>query len=186
VFGQSDSPSGFGVVSAGNSFTTGTKSFRIDHPLDPENKYLQHYCVEGPAALNVYRGNVRLDERGEAWVELPAYYERINRDETYQLTAVGGPGPGLYVAERVKGNRFRIAGGSAGLEVSWSVVGVRNDLWVRSQGMRDEVDKPLEMRGKYVHPWLYGQGPERGEFFRRPRNTPEASAIRSGEEAGAR
>ena len=33
---------------------SGVKAFRIDHPLDPENKYLLHYCAEGPEPLNVY------------------------------------------------------------------------------------------------------------------------------------
>lgn len=46
-------------------------SFKIDHPLDPENKYLQHSFVESPDMMNVYNGNVFLDNEGEAWVELP-------------------------------------------------------------------------------------------------------------------
>jgi len=156
-------------VSAGNSLATGTKSFRIDHPLDPENKYLQHYCAEGPEPLNIYRGRVTLDAQGEAWVTLPDYFADVNRDETYQLTAMGGPAPMLHVAEGASGNRFRIAGGSAGLEVCWTVAGVRNDLWTRAQPARDVIDKPEEARGKYIHPLLYGQPAERGEFFRRTR-----------------
>jgi hypothetical protein len=169
VFGQSDSAQGYGVVSAGNSLATGTKSFRIDHPLDPENKYLQHYCAEGPEPVNIYRGRVTLDAQGEAWVNLPEYFAEVNRDETYELTAMGGPAPMLHIGDTVSDNRFRIAGGNPGQEVSWSVTGVRHDLWTRAQPPRDVIEKPQDVRGRYVHPLLYGQPPERGEFFRRRR-----------------
>ena len=66
-----------------------------------------------------------LDEAGEAEVQLPSYFEALNIDYRYQLTAVGGPGPNLYVAQKISGNRFRIAGGAPGLEVSWQVTEVR-------------------------------------------------------------
>ena len=49
------------------------KAFTIPHPLDPENKVLRHYCIEGPDVWNVYAGNARL-VNGKAVVELPAYY----------------------------------------------------------------------------------------------------------------
>lgn len=169
VFGQSDSAQGYGVVSAGNSLATGTKSFRIDHPLDPENKYLQHYCAEGPEPVNIYRGRVTLDAQGEAWVNLPDYFAEINRDETYQLTPMGAPAPMLHIGQTVSDKRFRVSGGNPGQEVCWSVTGVRNDLWTRAQPPRDVIEKPADARGRYVHPLLYGQPPERGEFFRQPR-----------------
>jgi hypothetical protein len=102
-------------------------SFKIAHPLDPEHKTLSHSFVESPDMMNVYNGNVLLDERGEAVVELPSYFDALNGDVRYQLTAIGRPAPGLYVADRVKDNRFRIAGGAAGGEVSWQVTGVRHD-----------------------------------------------------------
>ncbi|MEM7390782.1 MAG: hypothetical protein AAF492_00420, partial [Verrucomicrobiota bacterium] len=41
-------------------------SFKIDHPLDPANKFLSHSFVESPDMMNVYNGNVRLDDDGEA------------------------------------------------------------------------------------------------------------------------
>jgi hypothetical protein len=145
---------------------TGTKAFQIDHPLDPANKFLNHYSAEGPEPLNVYRGNVTLDQKGEAWVTLPAYFESINKDFAYQLTAVGGPGPGLYVASEVKGNRFQIAGGGPGLKVSWCVTGVRNDLWIRVNGAPVEQDKPAAEKGRYLAPVEYGQPWETGAYFR--------------------
>jgi hypothetical protein len=54
-------------------------SFRIDHPLDPANKYLAHSFVESPETLNVYDGVVGLDARGKAQVDLPDWFEVLNR-----------------------------------------------------------------------------------------------------------
>ena len=129
---------------------------------------LNHYSAEGPEPLNVYRGNVTLDQKGEAVVSLPDYFESINRDFTYQLTPVGGPGPGLYIGAKVNGNKFMIAGGSPGLEVSWCVTGVRNDAWVRANGAPIEQDKGTQ-RGRYLAPLEYGKSREQGAYWRQPR-----------------
>src|SRR5919197_2426169 len=52
-------------------------SFKIDHPLDPENKYLYHSFVESPDMKNVYDGVVVLDAAGEALVPLPDWFEAL-------------------------------------------------------------------------------------------------------------
>jgi hypothetical protein len=183
ILGECLSPSGHAVYAAGNFAATGTKSFRIDHPLDPENKYLVHYCSEGPEPLNVYRGTVTLNAAGEALVELPYYFATINKDPSYTLTAVGAPMPRLHVAEEIDeaalsagaqltpgqaapSCSFRIAGGVPGAKVSWRVEAVRNDLWVQQYGAPVEVDKPEAERGTYQHPDLYGQPRERGTYYR--------------------
>jgi hypothetical protein len=54
-------------------------SFRIDHPPDPEHKYLSHSFVENPDMMNVYNGNATLDASGRATVVLPEYFEPLNR-----------------------------------------------------------------------------------------------------------
>jgi hypothetical protein len=64
--------------------------FKIDHPLDPQNQYLNHSFVESPDMMNIYNGNVILDTNGEAWIELPDWFEALNQDFRYQLTAIGG------------------------------------------------------------------------------------------------
>ena len=61
-------------------------SFRIDDPLDPENKTLSHSFVESPDMMNVYNGLVDLDQDGQAWVELPEWFEALNRDFRYLTT----------------------------------------------------------------------------------------------------
>jgi hypothetical protein len=166
VRGQSQSPNGYGVYSHGRFVATGTKSFQIDHPLRPETHYLNHFCAEGPEPYNLYRGTVTLDANGEAWVQLPAYFEAINRDATITLTPVGAPMPNLHVAVEVQGNRFKIAGGVPGKKVSWEVKAVRNDLWVQRYGFQTEQEKEDDIKGKYLHPELYGQPKERGIHYR--------------------
>ena len=42
------------------------KMTRIDHPLDPANRYLLHSFVESPDMLNVYNGNIVTDAQGLA------------------------------------------------------------------------------------------------------------------------
>ncbi len=139
----------------GNAQVTGTLSkgagsFKIDHPLDPANKYLLHSFVESPDMMNVYNGNVVLDGSGEAVVRLPEYFESLNRDFRYQLTCIGGFAP-VYVADKVNGNEFRIAGGAPGLEVSWQVTGIRQDPFANAHRIPVEMDKPIEERGSYLH-----------------------------------
>lgn len=155
VYGANASPAGYGMFSDGDFASSGNKQFVIDHPLDPANRALHHYTTEGPAPFNTYRGNVVLDGAGEAVVSLPAYFESINSDPTYQLTAVGGAAPSLHVASTVSNNQFRIAGGTAGLTVSWQVTALRNDAYMRAHPALDDVEKSGDMKGRYYRPELF-------------------------------
>ena len=101
------------VIVRGNLSKSGG-SFKIDHPLDPANKYLSHSFVESPDMKNIYDGVATLNASGEAVVELPEWFEALNKDFRYQLTAVGAPGPNLHIAKKISGNRFTIAGGASG------------------------------------------------------------------------
>ncbi len=154
-----------GNVSISGTLTKGGGAFKIDNPLDPANKYLQHSFVESPDMMNVYNGNITLNVAGEAIVELPNYFETLNRDFRYQLTAIGKPAPNLYVAEKINGNRFKIAGGKPGMEVSWQVTGIRQDPWANAHRIKVEEEKKPEERGYYLHPKLYGQ-PESRNIIR--------------------
>ncbi|MCX7732326.1 MAG: hypothetical protein N2248_04095, partial [candidate division WOR-3 bacterium] len=100
-------------------------SFTIDHPLDPYGKILNHYFVEGPEMLNIYRGSVVLDTSGKAEVRLPDYFSALNRNPHIQLTGVGTSD--VYVAEEVRGNTF-VIGGRPGTKVFWQVTGERQDI----------------------------------------------------------
>jgi trimeric autotransporter adhesin len=135
-------------------------SFKIDHPLDPANKYLYHSFVESPDMMNIYNGVVTLDPKGRASVALPDWFEALNRDFRYQLTAIGAPGPNLYIAEEVSGNRFKIAGGKPGAKVSWQITGVRHDAWAEAHRIPLEVEKKGAEQGHYLHPEEFGKDPK--------------------------
>src|ERR1019366_4143800 len=169
-----------GNVSVYGTFSaTGTKNFRIDHPLDPANKYLFHASVESSEVLNLYSGNAVLDASGEAVVQLPDWFEVINKDFRYQLTSIGAPGRDLYVAEEVSGGHFKIAGGRPGGKVSWQVSGAP-DLSAPTRHTR---------RGRGADPKRVGAGPA-GRSRAAGRGSPSreagvASAGRAGAGAGA-
>jgi hypothetical protein len=149
-----------GDLTVNGNITKSSGSFKIDHPLDPEHKYLFHSFVESPDMMNIYNGNVILDENGEAVVQLPEWFEALNKDFRYQLTPIGSPSANLYIAEEIQNNSFKIAGGSPGLKVSWQVTGIRKDPWANAHRIPVEMDKETENKGKYIHPELFGKGPE--------------------------
>jgi hypothetical protein len=156
-----------GNVDVDGNLSKAGGSFKIDHPLDPANKYLYHSFVESPDMMNIYNGNAILDGSGEAVVTLSDWFETLNRDFRYQLTAVGAPGPNLYVAEEVSGNHFKIAGGRPGAKVSWQVTGIRQDAWANAHRIPVEQAKPELERGFYLHPALYGAPEEKGVLWAR-------------------
>jgi trimeric autotransporter adhesin len=76
-----------GNLNVSGVITAGTKDFKIDHPLDPANKYLVHASVESSEMMNIYTGNVITDVRGEAVIKLPDWFETLNSD--FSLSANG-------------------------------------------------------------------------------------------------
>ncbi len=107
------------------SFSTGTIDFAMDHPDDPMNKILNQYGVSSDEVMSIYRGSVVLDADGRAAVNLPDYFDDVNRNPMIQLTGVGSSD--VYVAEKIKNNRF-VVGGKPGIEVYWEVTGERTDI----------------------------------------------------------
>ena len=150
-----------GNVTVTGTLSKGGGSFKIDHPLDPAHKYLFHSFVESPDMKNIYDGVVTLDANGEAEVRLPTWFDTLNTDFRYQLTAIGASAPDLYIAEEISGNRFTIAGGQAGMKVSWLVTGIRQDAWANTYRIPVEEDKPENEQGSYLHPELYGQSEQK-------------------------
>ncbi len=126
----------------GSLSVTGSKQFKIDHPLDPVNKYLVHSCIESPDMMNIYNGNVTTDDKGSAIVNLPSYFEALNRDYRYQLTVLGQFAEAI-VAEEIADNRFAIKTDKPGVKVSWQVTGIRQDAWAKAHPMEVE---PLKVQ----------------------------------------
>jgi hypothetical protein len=164
-----------GDVHVTGNLTKGSGAFKIDHPLDPANKYLSHSFVESPDMKNVYDGVAMLDANGEASVTLPHYFEALNRDFRYQLTAVGGPAPSLHVASKINNGVFRIAGGTPGLEISWQITGIRKDPTALHDPIVVEEDKTNEERGFYLNPAAYGLPAEKGMGWRPREERPTAA-----------
>lgn len=152
----------WGEVAVNGNLSKSSGSFKIDHPLDPSNKYLSHSFVESPDMKNIYDGVATLDDNGEAVVELPEWFEALNKDFRYQLTAIGAPGPNLHIAKKISRNRFTVAGGVAGLEVSWQVTGTRQDAWANAHRIPVEEVKPASEQGTYLHPEVFGKPREEG------------------------
>jgi hypothetical protein len=162
IYGDNLSGSGYAGYFNGNVRVQGTLTkaaggFEIDDPADPANKYLEHSFVESPDMMNLYNGNVTLDDKGEATVQMPDYFQALNEDFRYQLTAIGAPGPNLYIAEEITNSQFKIAGGQPGSKVSWQVTGIRHDPYADQNRLPVETTKPADEQGKYLHPELYGQ-----------------------------
>jgi hypothetical protein len=137
------------------------KYFKIDHPLDPENKYLKHASVESSEMMNIYSGNITLNGNGEASVMLPEWLQALNKDFRYQLTCIGDFAP-VFIAEKISENRFKIAGGKSGMEVSWQVSGIRHDPYAVAHPLQVEENKPANERGYYLTPEVYGLPKEKG------------------------
>lgn len=146
------------------SKTAGT--FKIDHPQDPENKFLIHSFVESPDMMNVYNGTIVTDANGMAKVLLPNYFEAENIDFKYQLTTIGKNFAQAIVYEEIKANLFVIKTDKPNIKVSWMVTGVRNDLYAQKNRIIPEVEKTANEKGKYLIPSLYNQPAEKAINYR--------------------
>jgi trimeric autotransporter adhesin len=153
-----------GNVDVDGNLSKAGGSFKIDHPLDPSNKYLYHSFVESPDMKNIYDGVVTLDANGEAVVPMPDWFGALNRDFRYQLTCIGGFAP-VFIDEEMTNNQFKIGGGKAGMKISWQVTGTRQDAWANAHRIPVEEVKPKEEHGTYLHPELFGAPEEKGVLW---------------------
>ncbi|MCC6659426.1 MAG: hypothetical protein IT437_00935 [Phycisphaerales bacterium] len=169
VFGQS--ANGFagwfvGDVLIAGSLSKSSGSFKIDHPLDPANKYLSHSFVESPDMMNIYDGVVTTDARGYATVALPDWFQALNRDFRYQLTVIDESDSADFVQAKivagVRDNVFTLRTSAPRTSVSWQVTGIRRDPWANAHRVKVEEDKPEAERGHYLAPELYGKPPSAG------------------------
>jgi hypothetical protein len=139
----------------GNLYKSGG-AFKIDHPVDPENKYLVHSFVDSPDMKNVYDGTVVTDGSGYATVAMPEYFEALNRDFRYQLTVVGPQFAQAIVASEMVKNHFTIRTDHPGVKVSWQVTGIRQDAFANAHRIQVEAEKAPADRGHYLYPELVG------------------------------
>jgi hypothetical protein len=147
VFFDSPLTQFFGDLDVFGNLSKSAGSFKIDHPLQPRDKYLVHSFVESPDMMNVYNGNITTDQNGEAWVQLPDYFEALNMDFRYQLTVIGDFAQAI-ISQEIAGNKFQIRTDKPDIKVSWQVTGVRNDTYARENRIEVEPDKEPDQIGK--------------------------------------
>jgi hypothetical protein len=189
VYGQSgngygvvgDSPNWagyfFGNVTVTGTLYKGAGAFKIDHPLDPAHKYLQHSFVESPDMLDIYNGTVRTDARGFATVQMPSWFQALNRTFRYQLTIVGTRGWNARVVKEIAHNRFTLQSDEPRVKVSWQVTGVRHDAYAKAHPIRTVEEKPAAEQGKYLYPQGFGK-PASDEVAKAPSLRVAASRAR--------
>ena len=117
----------FEVTSGGNlnipgTLTAGVKHFRIDDPIDPAGKFLSHASIESDEMTDIYSGNILLGEDGSAWVQMPQWFQALNKDFRYVVTCHWRLCAGLCRAgdhrQQVPDRRRQ-----AGMKISWQVTG---------------------------------------------------------------
>jgi hypothetical protein len=118
------------IIIVSGSIKALTKSFKIPHPLDPENKYLEHGSLEGPEHGIYQRG--RGSGFGLVEIELPDYFHALS-EEDISVILTPRVNAGLYVSEsnsfsfkvkRIKSNLFR----KEYIEFDYFVIGERKDI----------------------------------------------------------
>jgi hypothetical protein len=152
-------------------------TFKIDHPMDPANKYLIHSFVESPDMMNVYNGNAKTDAKGMVTVTLPSYFEAENIDFKYQLTVMDENSFAMArIAKKVSNNQFVIMTSLPNIEVSWQVTGIRNDAYAQKHRIVPEVMKTKEEAGKYLNPDLFGHPKSKAIYYKDDSKELESSA----------
>jgi hypothetical protein len=133
-----------GIVNVAGTFTAGTKTFQIPHPLPEKSEnYLVHACLEGPRLDLIYRSTVTL-VAGSATVDLDdaagmtaGTWALLCRDAQVFTTNETG---WFHVRGTVSGSTLTIEceEGTCTDTVSWMVVAERQDDAIKAQSSTDE------------------------------------------------
>jgi hypothetical protein len=159
--------------------TAATKSFKIDHPLEPKNKILRHSVVESPDMMNIYNGNITTDANGKAIITMPSYFEALNQEFRYQLTVIDQTQfAQARVSSKIAANTFEIMTDKPNIEISWQVTGIRHDAVADKFRIKVEEDKVGTEVGKYLWPQAFEDGKAQIEAQKKLLNTtPKKSNI---------
>jgi hypothetical protein len=107
-----------------------TKSFKIDHPLDPKHKYLEHGSLEGPEHGAYQRGTA--EGYNTVTVKLPDYWEALVEDNyTIHITSrcnhnlyIYSQSPNSFLVRRIGSSFF----GKSYILFDYFVIGQRRDM----------------------------------------------------------
>jgi hypothetical protein len=144
-----------GDVDVTGNITALATGFQIDHPLDPANQFLNQAYVAAPEMTSQYSGNVVTGTDGFAVVTLPEYVQALNSDFRYNLTVIGQFAQAI-ISSKIKDGQFTIQTDQPNVEVSWLVIGVRQDPYALSTPLQVEVTKAEGGKGLYLYPQGYG------------------------------
>jgi hypothetical protein len=131
----------------------GTKTFKIDHPLD-DTKYLMHSVIESPKADNIYRGKVELIN-GYAEINLDTIsnmmegtWVKLNRDTQFFLQNMDG---WSKVKGEVIGNKLFIYCENINSTdlISYMVIGERQDDAIKQSYYTDNEGHFITEVSKY-------------------------------------
>jgi hypothetical protein len=144
-------------------------AFLIDHPVEPESKFLVHSFVESPDMKNIYDGVVTTNTNGIAVVTMPSWFEALNMDFRYQLTCMGQFAQAIVLNE-IRQNSFVIQTDKPNVKVSWQVTGTRNDPYAREHRLPVEKLKTGNEVGHYIYPQGYGKSADFSLNILKPTN----------------
>ena len=146
-----------GTTAVFGTLTKSAGAFLIDHPTQPDTKFLYHSFVESPDMKNIYDGVITTGTDGLATITMPDWFGALNMEFRYQLTCIGQFAQAI-IQQEITSNQFVIKTDKPNVKVSWQVTGTRNDPWARDHRIPVEKLKlPIET-GKYIYPQGYGKG----------------------------
>ena len=133
-------------LSIGGTANANVKAFKIDHPLDPENKFLYHTSIESPEMGNVYYGQVET-KNGKAIVKMPEWFHALNGIDkyefNYQLTSIGKKAI-CWISKELENFEFEISS-DVDCKVSWQVSAIRHDKFAEENRIQVETYKNKEI-----------------------------------------
>uniref|UniRef100_A0A6M3IKK1 Tail protein n=1 Tax=viral metagenome TaxID=1070528 RepID=A0A6M3IKK1_9ZZZZ len=135
---------------------TGSKSFCIDHPLDPLNKRLIHSSVESPGLYLLYKGRGEL-KNGKCKITMPNWFHSLNgaKEEMEYYISPIGKYSNLYVSKVIDDDFNFEVKGDIDCEFSWMVCTLRQDPSANLRRRSIEEDKDETDKGLYLDPDAY-------------------------------
>ena len=128
----------------GDFSATGTKNFKIDHPLQPTQKLLIHAAIEAPRNDLIYRGIVKL-QKGNAFVDIdtasnmsPGTFAALTQNAVV-TSLQNQDGFDRVKPGKLKGGTFEILCENPLSEdtISWVVMAERNDPYIKHSDLTD-------------------------------------------------
>jgi hypothetical protein len=161
AYGYSKAATFNGPVDVSGYLTKSGGGFRIDHPADPENKYLNHEFVESDRAKNIYDGELSFDTSGKAIVEMPSWYKHVS--SSGRLLVMPHDAAPSLATKKISEGKWEVSGGTAGMTADYFVISTRSDKWAKDNHPGVEIEKSVDKKGFFKHPEQFGFGKDKHE-----------------------